>query len=204
MKFAIISASHRQKSQSEKIATYIGNALLKGAEQGTETTLISLAGNPLPLWDESVWQNDPKWQSTWQPISAKLADSDGIVIVAPEWGGLIPAGLQNLLHFCGGTALLAHKPALIVGVSSSTGGAYPVAELRRITGKNTHICFMPDHIIVRYCEEVLNQVEPESDKDRYIRDRITYSLKLLSVYTKHFRAIRDSGAIDLKAYPFGM
>ncbi len=38
---------------------------------------------------------------------------------------------------------------MIVAVSSSSGGAYPIVELRASSDKNTRLCFIPDHVIVR-------------------------------------------------------
>src|SRR5690606_27158588 len=105
--------------------------------------LISLSGNPLPLWDESMWDKDPKWDLSWGPIRKKLQNSDGIIIVSPEWAGMAPPGLKNFLLFCGNQDV-GHKPALIVTVSSSMGGAYPNSELRMSGYKNNRICYIPD------------------------------------------------------------
>ena len=51
---------------------------------------------------------------------------------------------------------LGHKPALIVTVSSADGGAYPVAELRMSSYKNNRICYLPEHVILRNVERILN------------------------------------------------
>jgi NAD(P)H-dependent FMN reductase len=51
VKIAIISGSHRDPSQSEKVARHIEKTLQE--EQGVETWLYTLANNPLPLWDQS-------------------------------------------------------------------------------------------------------------------------------------------------------
>ncbi len=205
MKYAIISGSHRLDAQSDKIARYIETVLKRQSESGSvDTYLFSLRSNPLPLWDESIWAGDKKWDTLWAPISRELKDADAIIIVAPEWGGMVPAGLRNVFHFCGGSTEFAHKPGLIVGVSSSTGGAYPVAELRMTSSKNTRICYIPDHLIVRNCEKVLNSGPSSGPEDTYVRDRIEYTLKVLACYAPAFRQIRQSGVIDLKAFPFGM
>ena len=61
MKIGIISGSHRNNSESEKVARHIEKELVA---QGVcdETWLYSLAGNPLPLWDEGIWSGDEQWQ----------------------------------------------------------------------------------------------------------------------------------------------
>ena len=67
---------------------------------------------------------------------------------------MVPAGLKNFF-LCFGRNELAHKPGLIVGVSSADGGVYPVAELRMSSYKNSRICYIPEQLIVRNVESVL-------------------------------------------------
>ena len=146
MHISLISGSHRQASQTEKVARVIAQSLLDH-QQATSTEVLSLAGNPFPLWDEGIWEGDAKWQALLHPWSEKLAASDGFVILSPEWHGQVPAGLKNFFLLWGGLPALAHKPALIVTVSSADGGAYPVAELRMSSYKNNRICYIPEQIM---------------------------------------------------------
>jgi NAD(P)H-dependent FMN reductase len=204
MKISIISGSHRSNSQSEKVSRYIQRTL---EEQGLsdETWLCLLAGNPLPLWDEGIWESDPDWMARLQPVSEQLAASDGFVIVCPEWHGQVPAGLKNFfLMWSKGE--LAHKPALIVTVSSADGGAYPVAELRMSSYKNNRLCYVPEHVIVRHVESVLNAEEDKNDPDadRYFRERITYALGVLREYALALEKVRESGAASLQVFRNGM
>ena len=55
MKISIISGSHRKASQSEKVARFIQQTL-ESEKICDETWLFRLAENPLPLWDESIWE----------------------------------------------------------------------------------------------------------------------------------------------------
>lgn len=200
MKITIISGSHRENSQSEKVANYMATDL---ASLKAEAQVISLAKNPLPLWDEGVWGDDPKWHAAWSPISKTLQESDGFVVVSPEWSGMVPAGLKNFLLLCGSREV-GHKPALIVAVSSGIGGSYPVAELRMSSYKNTRLVYVPDHVIVREAEGILNGASPASDRDAELRKRIHYSLEMLVEYAKAFQQVRSSGKINLKEFPYGM
>jgi NAD(P)H-dependent FMN reductase len=201
MKIAIIAGSHRHEAESARVARYV-EAVLR--ESGTsDTYLFSLADNPLPLWDEGVWNNDPKWQTVWSPIEAELAGSDGFVVVSPEWSGMVPAGLKNFFLLCG-SDVLAHKPGLIVTVSASLGGAYPVAELRTSSYKNTRLCYIPDHVIVRNVGKMLHGDQPADEHDESLRSRIAYSARMLLEYAKALRAVREAGVIDLKTFPYGM
>lgn len=204
MKISIISGSHRHNSQSEKVARHIAASLQQNGLCETPW-LFSLAGNPLPLWDEASGAGDPVWKARLEPLAKELDESDGFVIVSPEWHGQVPAGLKNFFLLWG-KGELAHKPALIVTVSSGDGGAYPVAELRMSSYKNNRICYIPEQIIVRNVEKVLND-DPALNNaaaDSYFRDRIRYALTLLKEYAIALRQVRASGAGDRSVYKNGM
>ncbi len=205
MKIGIICGSHRESSQSEKVARWIERALL---DEGhcDETWLYSLANNPLPLWDEGIWEGDPDWKARLAPLSEELNSCDGFVVVSPEWHGMAPAGLKNFFLVFTGGGEVAHKPALIVTVSVADGGSYPVAELRMSSYKNNRICFLPEHLIIRYVDTVFNE-DPAENKDsaqEYFEARLTYCMRLLKEYALAFRGIRASGAASLESYTSGM
>ena len=204
MKITIISGSHRKVSQSEKVARFVQRTL-EEQKLCEDTWLFSLAENPLPLWDESIWEADPAWEQRLAPISAELASSDAFVVISPEWHGQVPSGLKNFFLMWG-KGELAHKPALIITVSSADGGAYPVAELRMSSYKNNRICYIPEQVIVRNVESVLND-DPEqnnADADSYFRERIAYALNILKEYAQALAQVRASGAADLSRFKNGM
>ncbi len=125
--------------------------------------------------------------------------------IAPEWHGQVPSGLKNFFLMWG-KGELAHKPALIVTVSSADGGAYPVAELRMSSYKNNRICYIPEQVIVRNVEGVLNENEADNnaDADQYFRSRFGYALGVLKEYAVALRQVRESGAADLSVFKNGM
>ena len=168
--------------------------------------MFNLAGNPLPLWDEGIWQGDEEWTARLAPLSAELESCDGFVVISPEWHGMVPAGLKNFFLVFTGGGELAHKPALIVTVSVADGGSFPVAELRMSSYKNNRICFIPEHLIIRYVDTVFN-ADPSENKEsaqEYFEERLAYCLGLLREYSKAFGDIRESGAASLEKYTSGM
>lgn len=206
MKIGIICGSHRPVSESGKIARYIENALLSQGHCDS-TWLYDLGGNPLPLWDEGVWDGDNKqWQETLAPLSEALKSCDGFVVVSPEWHGMAPAGLKNFFLMWTAGGELAHKPALIVTVSTADGGSYPVAELRMSSYKNSRICYLPEHLIIRYADTVFNEDESKNKESaqEYFDDRLTYCLAMLKEYSLAFTQIRASGKASLETYTSGM
>jgi len=116
---------------------------------------------------------------------------------------MAPASLKNFFLWCNGQEL-SHKPGLIVSVARRLGGSYPVVELRMSSYKNTQICWIPEHVIVRHVELMLNDSEPSGDDDALVRQRLQYGLTVLLEYTRALRTVRQSGAIDAQRYRWGM
>lgn len=177
------------------------------ARPGDDTiSILDLSENPLPLWSEAMWSDKANaYAPKWSGMSKQLAAADGVIVVSPEWGGMAPAGLKNLFLMCGKQEL-AHKPGMLVGISSSRGGSYPVAELRVSSYKNTRLCYIPENLILRNVNTLLHGDlnETSSDEDTYLRKRIDYALEVLVLYARALRGVRDSPIIDHKTYPFGM
>jgi len=200
MKIGIIIGSHRAESQSTKIGKYLSD-LLKQKHPDVQTALVDLRLNPLPLWSEDMWSgenNDTK--DTWEKVSGPLKGCDAFIVISPEWGGMASSGLKNFFLYAGGSDLLAFKPAYLVTVSSGRGGAYPVAELRMSSYKNTFLNYLPEHLIVRDCENVFNSF----NDNEYLHERAEYGLNLLVDFAEAFKQVRESGKIDLEKYPYGM
>jgi hypothetical protein len=102
---------------------------------------------------------------------------------------------------------IGHKPGLIVTVSASRGGSYPVAELRMSGTKNNRLCWIPEHVIIHHAEQNLNAPDGSADlgkEDALQRKRLRYALRLLEEYGKALKQVRGSGAVDHKTFPSGM
>ena len=203
MKIAIISGSHRENSQSMKVAEHIQRSLENGICDNA--WIFSLAGNPLPLWDQGVWDGEAKWDELLPSIREDLSSSDAFVVISPEYHGQVPAGLKNFFLLFGKNEL-GHKPAMIVGVSSADGGSYPVAELRMSSYKNSRICYIPEHVIVRNVETVLNETPADNNvpADEYFRERIEWTLNILKQYAVALKQVRDTGVTATDKFGNGM
>lgn len=199
MNIGIVIGSMQAESNSAKVGRYIDRQL---QQRNLHGITLDLGKTPLPLWGST--DGDQSWDARYQTISEQFAACEGFVLISPEYHGIVPAALKNaLLHF--GSAVLAHKPAYIVGVSAGTGGAYPVAELRMSSSKNNRLCFTPEHCIVRQADQVLNSEEPAQDaQDQHIRRRLDYGLAILVEYAHALKQVRDSGVIDHTQFANGM
>lgn len=204
MKISIISGSHRNPSQSEKVARHIEKTLSNTFDD-IQPWVYALADNPLPLWDQSLWEDNDEWNQRLAPIKKQLVESDAFVIVSPEWHGQVPAGLKNFFLLFNRFEL-GHKPALIVTLSSADGGAYPVAELRMSSYKNNRLCYIPEQVILRNVENILNDKSEDNDveADSYFRERISWALAILRGYAVALKAMREATEIHHDKFSNGM
>ena len=200
MKYCIINGSHQQDSQSAKVGAYIQN-YLKEQQSVSTVDIIHLHQMPLPVWTNELWEEGDLAQQV-QPLLDRIAQADAYILITPEYNGMATPLIKNFFIVAQG---LDHKPATIVSVSAGRSGSYPIAELRAFSHKNTHLLYVPEHIIVQNVQQVLNhQHMDDSDKaDTYIKQRIQYALNQITVYAKHMIQAREELVLDDK-FPYGM
>ena len=198
MKISIISASHRKNSQSKKISDFLNKYLLN-IQSELDIFNLDLADVSLPLWSPDKNGKDICVE-TWNTLSDNLNKSDGFILVVPEYGGMATPAAKNIFLLCS-NGEFAHKPGLIVSVSSGNGGAYPIAELRSSSYKNTHIMWIPENIIIRNVEE-FNPGSHGKNIPEWLDDRIEYVLKLLLAYASNMIPLRE--VVNRKDFGNGM
>ena len=199
MKISIISASHRKNSQSERVANIISSRI-KNKKPSVNLFNLDLSESNLPLWSPDKQNRSGIWGDPWNNISNELKQSDGFIFVVPEYGGMATPQSKNIF-LLSGDGELAHKPGLIVSVSSGNGGAYPIADLRAFSYKNTHIMWIPENVIIRNVEE-FNPGEHGSSIPEWLDNRIDYTLKLLLAYSLSMQSLRK--LINRKEFGNGM
>ncbi|MGB4074626.1 NADPH-dependent FMN reductase [Pseudomonas sp.] len=197
LNIALVAGSSRSNSQSGKVARFLQQRLIQQGHSSAELCqVIDLGQNPLPLWpaDDS---------GPWAQYSQQLQAADALVVIAPEWNGMACPAIKNFFIYAGKVEL-AHKPGLLVGVSSGVGGAYPISELRASSYKNCRLCYLPEHLIVRGVENVLNSPKPAGDDDQRLHARIDYELDILHKYAQALRPVRASIDMSNPAFANGM
>jgi hypothetical protein len=84
------------------------------------------------------------------------------------------------------------------------GGAYPISEFRACSYKNWRRCYLPEHLIVRNVEKVLNTPEPGSEDDQRLHARIDYELDILAKYAHALLSVRAGIDMSNPAFANGM
>ena len=192
LNIALVTGSSRSNSQSGKVARFLRQRLIQlGYTDDAQSNVIDLGLAPLPLWPAED-------AGPWGLYSKQLAAADAVVIISPEWNGMACPAINA------SKAELAHKPGLLVGVSSGVGGAYPISELRASSYKNCRLCYLPEHLIVRSVEKVLNTPEPSHEEDQRLHARIDYELDILVKYAHALLPVRASIDMSNPAFANGM
>jgi len=205
MRLTIISGSQRPKSQSIKVATFIDRLVAKDFG-GVTPTLLDLASTQFTFW----WMGDQQEAGVTGAKDeapaprAVIAAADGLVVVTPEWHGMVPPALKSFFLALDGQEAY-HKPCLLVAISATAGGSYPIAELRMSGYKNNRICFLPEHVIIRNVKQVLNDPdESASEYDAEIRQRLYLTVGQLVAYAGALAQVRASDFVKAFPWKWGM
>jgi multimeric flavodoxin WrbA len=197
LNIALVAGSSRVNSQSAKVANFLRARLIELGHTSTElSTVIDLGTGPLPLWPADD-------TGPWAQYSAQLSAADAVVIISPEWNGMASPAIKNFFIYASKTEL-AHKPGLLVGVSASVGGSYPISELRASGYKNCRLSYLPEHLIIRGVGNVLNSAQPANADDERLFPRIDYALDVFVKYGHALRPVRASIDMNNPAFTNGM
>lgn len=209
MNILIVSSSQRDGSKSFEVAKYVQANILNDI-QGITSSIIDLSRYPFLL---DHYGND-RGRSTAlienkEKVLTQLYACDAVVFIAPEWGGMIPPALVNLLLLtANGSANglpLGHKPAFAVGVSASGGGSNPISLLKGYAAKNSHLTWLPVHAIIQNVDDFLAQPWAPLLDNRFsqVQSRLLVGLQSLSIYAKQLTQVREELVALSKIHPFG-
>jgi chromate reductase len=117
-KVAVLVGSLRKDSISRKIA----HALEGLAPEGLKLEIVEIAD--LPLYNPDLEESIP---AAWAAFRHKIAASDAVMFVTPEYNRSVPGALKNALDVGSrpyGKSAWAGKPAAIVSVSPGALSAF--------------------------------------------------------------------------------
>jgi len=205
----VVSSSQRENSKSVEVALHLQKNILDKIK-GIKASILDLSRFPYLLDNYGTGRDDDVFlRKNKEDVLSQLYNCDAIVFVVPEWGGMIPPALVNLLLLsANGSANglpLGHKPAFAVGVSASAGGSNPISLLKGYAAKNTHLTWLSLHAIINNVEEFLAQTWQPHCNDRYsqVQSRLTVGLNSLVIYANQLKPVREELVLLSKVHPFG-
>jgi NAD(P)H-dependent FMN reductase len=112
-KLCIISASVRKGRESHKAALYIKNLL--DEKYNVEVEVLDLKEYNFPIFEERLkYLESPKPEIT--GFAEKVRNSDGVILVVPEYNGGYPASVKNVIDLL--TDEWRRKPVAFAVVSN--------------------------------------------------------------------------------------
>ncbi len=125
MKIVALVGSLRKDSYNKKIANF-----MKDRYAGQLDIEILSIGN-LPLFNQDLEEEPP---SVVKEFKTKIKESEGVLIVTPEYNHSIPGVLKNALDWCSrGERSMLKKPTFIIGASDgNVGTARCQGDLHRV------------------------------------------------------------------------
>ncbi|SFC06557.1 NAD(P)H-dependent oxidoreductase [Pseudoalteromonas denitrificans] len=209
MKILIISASQRAHSNSLKASNFIKLNVLNNLPD-IDSSILDLSQYPFLLDNYGVEKEDKReLNQNKEDVLSQLYKCDAVVFVVPEWGGMIPPALVNLLLLCANGSAnglpLGHKPAFAIGISTSSGGSNPISLLKAYAAKNTHLTWLPLHAIIQNVDTFLATDWAPNNDSRYnqVQSRVLTGLTALTLYAKQLKTVRKELVELSKIHPFG-
>jgi chromate reductase, NAD(P)H dehydrogenase (quinone) len=114
VKIVALVGSNRKESFNKKLAVFMQN------RYQTKTEIEILPIEKLPMYNQDDELTPPEIVTE---IKKKVADSDGVLFVTPEYNHSIPAFLKNAIDwFSRVDKVMVNKPVMIVGSSPGVLG----------------------------------------------------------------------------------
>ncbi|GED41763.1 NADPH-dependent FMN reductase [Cobetia marina] len=194
----IIVASQRPESASLRCARFLERQALSSGF--TDCDILDLGKTPLPLWDTDLDSHEGHW-SDMPDLRQRVQAAHAVILVTPEWHGMATPAAKNFLMLCTQHEL-GHKAGLLAGVSAADNGVYPIAELRMSGTKNNHLCLIPEQLIFRQVDSLIDADSLCLDEPFEARSR--YTMSLLAHYARALTPIRDLPGVPSRSFAFGM
>lgn len=174
----IICGTNRPGSRSMEVSLILQKMY---THLGADAEVLDLRGLPLGEVDGTHYsQNQPKLL---KEAIDRLAQSQGIVVVCPEYNGSMPGVLKYFIDHWRYPESFEYRPIAFVGLGGRFGGLRPIEHLQQVFGYRNAYVF-PERVFISNVWSVV--------KEGQIEDPLV--LELLERQTKNF--IRFTEALN--------
>ncbi|MEV6064997.1 NADPH-dependent FMN reductase [Nocardia sp. NPDC052001] len=125
LRILLISGSTRDSSTN--------TAALRTIAAGASADFVTTLYDGLVHLPQFIPGDDPA-PATVEALRKQLGDADAVLICTPEYAGMIPGSLKNLLEWTVGTGDLVDKPVAWINVAYPGRGDAAIETLRTVLG----------------------------------------------------------------------
>jgi chromate reductase len=181
----LLSGTNRPDSNTRKVTAEIAGIY---HDLKVQTQVLDLTQLPAELFTPAAYSIKP---NGFAPFSDAILNSDGLVVITPEYNGGMPGVLKYFIDMLKFPEAFEHRPVCFVGVAAGMFGALrPVEHLQQIFGyRNAHI--YPARVFV---PGVMNQLDAGGKfKDAELRERFQLQAEGFVSFVEKIKGIKLRG-----------
>ena len=185
LKIKIILGSVREGRNGEKVWNWLKPQLSQFDSLDFE--LVDLKELNLPMFDEAAvpMADVPPKSPAAQLWKQKMGESDGFIIITPEYNHAIPGALKNAFDFL--AKEWKNKPVAIISYGASAGGVRAAEDVRKIFFYMQSFV-IPTEINIPYVWEAFDANGNLPEKLSVISQK---QLAELQKYAEHYKKFRE-------------
>ncbi len=169
MKITIISGTDRPGSFSDKVSKFVRS---KYESLGVDANVASLTEFPLQSVAGGKYGKDiPELKS----FNAQLLDSDGWVMVIPEYNGSFPGILKMFVDYLPYPGGLNGKPLSFIGEGDGSFGGLRAVEQMQMVASYRDAYIFPERVFIQRVRK--NFDEQEGIKDEMVQSLLDKQIK---------------------------
>lgn len=147
----IISGTNRPGSNTRKVAQQVTELY---ADQGEKLDMVDLAFLPPEIFNPLSYSQKP---AAFQPFAEKVVNSEGLIVVTPEYNGSFPGVLKYFIDMLPFPESFENKPVCFIGLAAGMWGALrSVEQLQAIWGYRNGYIF-PQRVFIPKVNSVLGK-----------------------------------------------
>jgi NAD(P)H-dependent FMN reductase len=186
LKIKIILGSVREGRNGEKVWNWLKTQLSQF--NGLDFELVDLKELNLPMFDESEvpMADVPPKSPAAQLWKQKMGESDGFIIITPEYNHFIPGALKNAFDFL--AKEWKNKPVAIISYGASAGGVRAAEDVKKIFFYMQSFV-IPTEINIPYVWDAFDANGNLPEKLSVISQK---QLVELQKYTEYYKNLREN------------
>ena len=148
----ILVGTNRPGSNTRKVATQVAD--IYSTKLGAQVALLDLGTLPPDLFAPAAYETKPE---TFASFNRAVLDSEGIVVVTPEYNGSMPGALKYFIDHWKYPESFEGRPICYVGLSAGpTGAMRPIEHLSAIFAYRNALQF-PQRVFLPNINDLLDE-----------------------------------------------